>query len=128
MARREIIADDLTDVEIDGDAVTASVTLSILRKGADPISLAVDWDLSNYSAESFYALIETGDLAGFIADMRPMIKMAGTDNATDSEVIRKWFREAHPDEKIGDKGRIPAEIRARYRREVTTRTEAGDSK
>ena len=126
MARRTILADDLTDTEIDGTGVSASVALTLIRHGEDPIEVKVDWDLSNYTAEALYALVSSADLAGFVSDMRPLVKTAGTEQ-TDSEIIRKWYREAHPEGKIGDKGRIPAEIRAMYRREIVGKTEAGDS-
>jgi hypothetical protein len=127
MARKTIIADDLTDVEIDAkDGVSATVSATFVPAEGEPIELEVSWDLTNYTAQSLIALIESSDLAGFISDMRPLVKLAGTENS-DSEIIRRWVKEAHPEIKVGEKGRIPAEVRALYRREVSARTDAGDT-
>lgn len=130
MARRYVVVDDLTDTEIEGESTLLMITVQpmtvISAKGKpdefqpDGDAISSTWELSKYTADSLTDFVSMSDLADFVVRMRPLVKLA----AGDSEVIRKWVKDAHPEIKVGDKGRIPAEIQALYRREVIQRSDA----
>lgn len=126
MGTRTIKYDDLTGREIEGFAVTANVVLSItlpaIPANGDQAEIpesviefkAEGWDLSKASGEALQALIGSADLAAFMLQMRPMISLA----TPDSTIIREWLKTNHPELKLGDHGRIPADAMAIYRKEV----------
>lgn len=135
MGTRTIKYDDLTGREIEGIAYAATVTLSITipeipaSEGNELIpELTVEfkaegWDVAPNSATALQALIEKSDLAAFMLAMRPQISL----KSPDSTVIRDWLKANHPELKIGDHGRIPADAMAIYNREVVQRINSADS-
>jgi hypothetical protein len=125
MAKREIYADDLTGAEIDDPRFMVAIDMVITPVGSKPHApIKVTWDLSLNTTEAITNLIEHSDIADFILRMRPLVKLATPDYS----VIRKWAKEAHPEITIGEKGRVPADVLALYRREVVTRVSAPDAK
>lgn len=129
MASRTITVDDLTRGEIESRIwnVTITMTVEPADGGAvaedEDINLPADgkaevtWELSERTADAVIGLIAESDLAQFVIAMKPLVKVT----ALDASVVRKWFRETYPKEVIKDHGRIPAEIAARYRREVVSK-------
>lgn len=129
MGKRTIFVDDLTGQEIiSGDGTyTVSITLSISPQGVKDATGEVykaDWDTSHNTQSALIDLISEADLATFIVRMRPLVTVK---DVIDSDVIRKWVRDVHPELKIKERGRVPADIKALYNREVVQRVNAADS-
>lgn len=125
MAKREIYADDLTGREIEDGHFDAILSLGICKHGGSmPTPVTVTWDLGMHTAESLENFVKNSDLADFIVRMRPMVKIA----TPDLDVIRKWVKSAHPEIMVGDRGRMPAEVMALYRREVVNPVSAADAR
>lgn len=126
MAKKQIIVDDLTDAEIDQDAVrfTAKISLALIASNAEdqPEEFTAEWDLAQLTADAFRTLVDGSDLATFITRLRPLVKI----NAPDSDVVRKWIQTNHPELKLKDRGRIPADMMALYRRESQAKSQAED--
>jgi hypothetical protein len=129
MARKYIVVDDLTGNEIEGNSVAIRITVQEISLDALGVAtvipgteVASEWELTDYTAGAVQDFVGTGDLPDFIVRMRPMVKLASAE----TEIIRKWAKEKHPEMKVEARGRIPAEVQALYRREVVQRTEAGD--
>lgn len=129
MGKRTIFVDDLTGQEIEsGDATyTVSITLSITPQGVKDATgevYKVDWDTTHNTQSALIDLISEADLATFVVRMRPHVTVK---DVIDSDVIRKWVKDTHPEIKVKERGRVPAEIKALYHREVVQRVNAGDS-
>ena len=125
MGKRYVITDDLTDQEIDGVSTRVRLVLDYLDDKDEIVreEASIPLDVSANSVESLKALVLSNDAVTFITRMRPLLTVNGN---SDNEVVRKWAREAHPELGIKERGRIPAEVTALYRREVTARINAED--
>lgn len=120
MGQRIIYTDDLTDREITADAATFHVWLTLEISEATDDAAKVEFktdrlDVSALTAESLQILVEKHDLAGMIAALRPVV--SGKVNA-DSEKIRAWVKDKHPEITVKERGALPVEAMAAYRREV----------
>lgn len=112
MARKTIIVDDLTDAEIDaGEEQSIKLVLTV-GKPDDNVVTTAEWEVSKFTVGCLESLL-TGDLADFIVQMRPLVKVT-----VSTETIREWVKKTHPEITVNDRGRLPAEIPALYRREV----------
>lgn len=132
MARRAIFADDLTDTEITGDVYGVTVKLSVVKldaqgnpeDGQTPTDYDAEWELSTNSTAAVTALVENADLVDFMLRLRNAVSLAVADSAT----IRAWAMKEHPEFKVPERGRIPVEVTAAYRREVIAKMDAPDAK
>lgn len=136
MPRRYIWSDSLTSREIDGQLFTAKMSVEFqavddqgnAEKDAKPTAYAAEWDVAENTAQAIQALIENDDLVTFILRLRNMVSLAA-----DPEIVRKWaLEQTNADGSkrypaLKERGRVPADITAAYRREVTTKTNAADS-
>lgn len=128
MAQRTITTDDLTTNEITGNVIHATLTFTLYDGEGNAIENGEHesdvMDLTEFTANALGNLVAKRDLPSFISAMRPLIRIqpAGSDN----NAIRKWARETHPELGVKEHGAIPADVIARYRREVTNKTESGD--
>jgi len=135
MARKMIIADDLIDLEITESQIYAvKMTIEIVTPetadsdgkpvAPEKLETSAEWELAAITANSLYRLVNDSDLASLIGTLRQFVKVA----APDSEIVRKWARETHPELKVPERGRLGAEIVALYRQEVVRKSETGDTK
>lgn len=131
MPRRSIWSDSLTDKEIDGQLYNVKVTLQLAPADNDGKfdetqvdTFMAEWDLGGNSAEAVKSLVAHADLVDFMLRLRNQVSLA----TADSSVIRAWAKSAHPEFKVPERGRIPAEVTAAYRREVVAKVAASDAK
>lgn len=115
MAKKVIVVDDFTDKAIEGTGVTLTVSLTLNVNGQDETWTSSDNDVAENTALAFKALVENNDVATFIGRLNKLVSAISAD---DTDRIRKWAKEAHPEFNVGDKGRLGAEVIAAYRREV----------
>lgn len=121
MPRRLIWSDSLTLKEIDGALYRTDVTVSFTPldndgepvKGSEPKTITAVWDSGENMVDAMTDLVEGSDLAAFIIRTRSLVSLAA-----DPEVVRKWAQSTHPELKVPDRGRLPADVYALYRREV----------
>jgi len=125
MARVTVIKGDHTDVEIEGEANVKAITLTVEIEDSEPIK--AEFEDTAYYAESL-EFLAAGNLAEFVSRVKQFVKNAPQD----SEVMRTWLREyraSHPEVKweIGAKGRVPADLQALYRREISKAVPSPDN-
>lgn len=122
------VVDDMTSREIEGKAYSLTINVTYTEVGSadtgDEIVSEGTYEVSYKTARAFIDLANDADLAAFVIEMRPYLKL----NSADPEVVRKWARTAHPELNINERGRIPSEVMALYRREVVQKANAADSR
>ena len=124
VAQKTIYVDDLTDAEIpEAGTIIVEAKLVIINpiagKDEQPAEYQAKWEVTADTAESLRLLVEHGDLPTFLARMRPTLRVA----AADTEVIRAWAREHHPELNVPERGRLGAWLIAMYRRETSAKPE-----
>ena len=127
MSQKTIIVDDLTDADIpEGGGWSAVINLVLTGPdiGAEPVEYQVNWDLTPDTAESLRYLIGFGDLGTFLTRMRPTQRTV----AADTEIIRQWARDHHPELDVPARGRLGSWLVTLYRREMAEKEKAANEK
>lgn len=132
MARKYIFADDITGKEVEGGLFRADMTLSItaltdegepmMDEDGKPQVFTAEWEVSGNTSAALQSLVADSDVVSLILRLRPLVSLA----TADSSVIRAWAKAAHPELTVPDRGRVPAEITALYRREVVAKVNTSD--
>lgn len=131
MGKRQISFDDFTNAEIMSTVFSLKLTLELTGKDDETGELVTltaspdEFDVTQTLGEAFYALVANADLASFIGRTRGMVKVTSAE--TDSATIRKWAKNHTPPITVNERGQIPADVLAQYKREIADRAAAADS-
>jgi hypothetical protein len=123
MATRTILVDDVDGTESTDTNPVTKVEFAFPNEEGMLTMYAVDLTRDN-AAKFVTAIKKYRDVATVVT--MPSDRKRNRSSDTDSEAIRAWARSQTPPLDVSDRGRIPAELRAKFEAAQLSNTEQTD--